>query len=51
MVLEHMGENIGGNALTLVILIGFFLIIYAKLTKKPVKETLEQIKNYFGGEE
>ena len=51
MVLEHMGENIGGNALTLVILLSFFIVIYARLTKKTVKETLEQIKSFFGGED
>ena len=40
-------DTVGGNALTLIFLFIFFILIYAKMAKKSLRETFEQIKGFF----
>jgi hypothetical protein len=44
-------ENFFSNALTVLILFGFFFLIYAKLTKKTLKHAWLDIMSWIEGED
>ena len=43
-------ENAGENALTLLILIAIFFLIYLRASHSTFAETIEKLKGYFGGD-
>lgn len=43
--------NIWGNVLTLIILLSVIIVGYLKLTKKTLKETIQDIKEIFKPDE
>lgn len=42
--------NMANNLLALVIVVGFFLILYSKMSNKSFTEIYTQMKEFFGGE-
>ena len=40
-------DNVGSNALTLIFLFIFFILIYSKMAKKSIRDIFEQIKGFF----
>lgn len=43
-------DRVFNNVLTVGLLLGFGLIMYNKIKNQTTKETIEQLKNLFGGE-